>query len=168
MSKIQTTVPDAHGHYIPERENPLTAPSAACRPANWSTGLWWQGPSWFEKTSLDWPTVEGLIDEEMLPEKRAKAHATGATTTETEELLRFSCLSRLLRVTARCRRWLLRRQNQSRAVADPDSVSGESLSTTELDNARLLWIRLTQAANFKSELIALRQNRDLLKASQIN
>lgn len=42
------------------------------------------------------------------------------------------------------------------------------LSTTELDEARLLWIRLTQPAKFKSELIVLQQAQGLSRSSQIN
>lgn len=89
-------------HHIPGRENPADCASRGLSPSELvDHELWWQGPSWLKGTCLGWPTVDGLL-EEMLPERRAKAHATGATPTEPEELFRFSSLSRLLRVTAWC------------------------------------------------------------------
>lgn len=89
VSEIQTTVLDAQWHHIPGRENPADCASRGLSPSELvDHELWWQGPSWLKKNSLDWPTVAGPMDEEMLPEKRAKVHATGATSKEPEELLR--------------------------------------------------------------------------------
>jgi len=118
--------------------------------------------------ALDWPKTRIPLDEETLPEKRTKVHATGATSKEPDELLRFSSFSRLLRVTAWCRRWLHRRKSKGSPTAEPDSVLGESLSTAELEDARLQWIRQIQAEKFKADLIALRQGRNLSKSSQLN
>lgn len=116
---------------------------------------------------IDWPIVTDRIVEEMLPERRAKVQATRTTTKEPEELLRFSSLSRLMRITAWCRRWLRRGRTTDRA-AEPDPVPGECLSTAELDDARLRWIRRIHAATFQSELIALQHGRILLRSNPLN
>lgn len=88
------------------------------------------------ETSL-WPAFSGPTSDEDLPEARIRTHTTKSTSfpaIEPNELLRFSSLYRLLRVTAWCRRWLQRRKFTK---TNPDGFPGDSLTTDELEDACL-------------------------------
>ncbi|KMQ89079.1 zinc knuckle protein [Lasius niger] len=97
--------------------------------------------------------------DDTLPEGRSSAHAVAAQPRpddEPDELRRFSALNHLLRVTAWCRRWLLRRNT----ARPPTAAKGLSypagvLAASEYSDARLAWIRVVQAEKFKLELKSL-------------
>ncbi|XP_070165625.1 uncharacterized protein [Polyergus mexicanus] len=92
-----------------------------------------------------------------------------ATATELEEhhlLTRFSCLHKLLRVTAWVRRWVSR-SNVSKAekATRPIRHPSRHLTAAELKEAERLWIRVVQAAHFKTELQLLTTRATMPKQS---
>lgn len=134
-------------------------------------GLWWQGPSWLRdplwKSSR--PTWSQNPEAET-PERRVRAHtaATKAESLDPEILTRLSSLSRLLRVTPWCRRWL-------RCVGKPGARPGPAIASPrrrglhleELTEARLVWIRLIQGAWFQRERTLLERSQPLPARSEL-
>ncbi|XP_025267780.1 uncharacterized protein LOC112639101 [Camponotus floridanus] len=109
VSEIQRTTPQAAWHHVPGQDNPADCASRGLFPKELlGHPLWWQGPPWLRLEAAAWPTAVDHITEEHLPERRTRIHVktTAASTSEATELMRFSSLKRLLRVTAWCRRWL--------------------------------------------------------------
>ncbi|XP_011859086.1 PREDICTED: uncharacterized protein LOC105556600 [Vollenhovia emeryi] len=172
VAEIQTTVASAWWHHVPGRENP-----ADCASRGLSTGdlinfqLRWRGPPWLEYNVSEWPTAAGSNPRVDLPEERIRVHATevvAAAPEEAEELLRFSSLHRLLRVTAWCRRWVLRRGSGVGPVhpALPLPLEG-TLSVGELEAARLVWVRAVQMFHYPAEMRAVELSRALSKSSKL-
>ncbi|XP_029155196.1 uncharacterized protein LOC114928280 [Nylanderia fulva] len=165
VSEIQTLIPDAHWHHVPGRENPADCASRGLYPGELvDHPLWWQGPEWLATESSPWINSGEEIPTEDLPERRVRAHAAAVAELEPESelLLRYSSLTRLLRITAWCRRWwLIHRQ-----LRHPQSQSNE-ISADDLTEARLSWVRLIQAGKLKEEIRRLRHGTPLPSRSAL-
>jgi len=122
--------------------------------------LWWQGPPWLLTENGPWTVYGDDLGAEDLPEKRVRVQAATIDDHKNEEpelLQRYSSLQRLLQITSWCRRWLPgRRQFRS-----------SSVDAGELEDTRLHWMRLVQAAKYKEELSALRGGKPLSKRSSL-
>ncbi|XP_029162483.1 uncharacterized protein LOC114934042 [Nylanderia fulva] len=159
VSEIQTLIPDAHWHHVPGRENPadcafrgLYSNELVDHP------LWWQGPAWLTEESGPWTTNSEEMSAEDLPERRVRTHvaAVAELKPESELLLRYSSLKRLLRITAWCRRWLLIHRQLRHAQNQPGVISSD-----ELTEARFSWVRLIQAKIFTDEIRRLQNGTPL-------
>ncbi|XP_011313118.1 uncharacterized protein [Fopius arisanus] len=71
---------------------------------------------------------------------------------------RFSSLNRLLRVTAICRRFIARLRKV------PHASLQYPLTLGDLEEARILWIKLTQAAHFKDQLRSISRGERFSKS----
>ncbi|XP_025270835.1 uncharacterized protein LOC112639871 [Camponotus floridanus] len=167
VSEIQRTTPQAAWHHVPGQDNPADCASRGLSPKELqSHPLWWQGPPWLRLDATAWPTAVGHITEEHLPEKRTRVHvkATAAPMSEAAELVRFSSLKRLLRVTAWCRRWLRVREDRSTGTQQrfPSTLSAE-----EIERARVCWIRRVQSEKFRAELKLISQGLALSKSNSL-
>ncbi|XP_025264356.1 uncharacterized protein LOC112637891 [Camponotus floridanus] len=167
VSEIQRTTPQAAWHHVPGQDNPADCASRGLSPKELlSHPLWWQGPPWLSLDATAWPTAVGHITEEHLPEKRTRVHvkATAAPMSEAAELVRFSSLKRLLRVTAWCRRWL--RVREDRATGTHRRFPS-TLSAEEIERARVCWIRRVQSEKFRAELKLISQGLALNKSNSL-
>lgn len=55
VSEIQTTLPTAQWHHIPEPENPADCASRGLYPGELvEHSLWWRGPLWLLKENGPW------------------------------------------------------------------------------------------------------------------
>lgn len=172
VSEIQTSVPDALWRHIPGRDNPADCASRGVSPGNLvSHTLWWRGPPWLKSDSEPWTTSWDGYVEGDLPDQRIRVHAAVAcpgAAVEVPLLTECSSLQRLLRISAWCRRWLLRsRRRQQHAAAPIDSAAPLVLQAGELDEARMGWVRVVQAADFGGELVAIRRGGPLPARSRL-
>ncbi|XP_011176359.1 uncharacterized protein LOC105208252 [Solenopsis invicta] len=106
-----------------------------------------------------WPCDAAMPDEDGWPEAKLSIHAARTApglVEEPDELRRFLSLRRLLRVTAWCRRWLLR-----------GPADGPEVTVNELEEARLIWIRQVQAGYYRGDLRALQQHQPLPSSSSL-
>ncbi|XP_029665914.1 uncharacterized protein LOC115237167 [Formica exsecta] len=120
--------------------------------------LWWQGPTWLRAEAGSWPTAWDHDGESELPEQRSWTHAATTTKDESQEpemLSQYSTLHRLLRVTAWCRRWRCRPLVRLAPEERANPAAPRVLRASEVEEARLTWIRAVQAVNFKEELAAI-------------
>jgi len=170
VAEIQTTVPDARWHHVPGSDNPTDCASRGLSPGELvDHELWWRGPPWLLEKPSSWPISQASSYDVGLLEERSQTNVAIAEPScldEAAELVRFSSLLRLLRVTAWCRRWLSVRGVRREGIAErPMPRRGDLLTASELDGARLTWIRLVQSKNFQRELNVLKKRRPLAKSS---
>ncbi|XP_046142834.1 uncharacterized protein LOC123988088 [Osmia bicornis bicornis] len=166
VSEIQTSLPDATWHHVPGTQNPADLASRGTTPQHLiSDALWWSGPPWLQCPSPAWPseklTPDDRIDVEM---RKSRVQASLVATTESwmDTLKRYSSLSRLCRVTAWCFRAVVK--FRSRSAPSPTPLT---LSVSELDRARLYWMKETQKEHFQDELSALVSGTTVSKTSSL-
>ncbi|XP_025270387.1 uncharacterized protein LOC112639726 [Camponotus floridanus] len=167
VSEIQRTTPQTAWHHIFGQDNPADCASRGLSPKELlGHPLWWQGPSWLRLETAAWPTTVGHNVEEPLLERRTRVHAevTAAPTSEAAELVRFSSLKRLLRVTAWCRRWLSVKAGHA---AITRRRSPGTLSADEIEEARVSWIRRVQSNHFGADLKLTSQDLALGKSNSL-
>jgi len=129
--------------------------------------LWWHGPKWLENSEETWPTWDvPVINKEILEKIESEtkgpktfyeiSNLTGENTTEGKVEIKdkltslatpfgmdekkYSSLLRLLRITA----WLLRFFQKARKK----KVQTGELKAIEIKEAKILWIKFIQKANF--------------------
>ena len=129
--------------------------------------LWWRGPKWLENNEKTWPTWDiPVITKEILEKIESEtkgpktfyeiSNLTGENTTEGKVEIKdkltslttpfgmdekkYSSLLRLLRITA----WLLRFLQKARK----QKVQTGELKAIEIKEAKILWIKFIQKANF--------------------
>ncbi|XP_011884048.1 PREDICTED: uncharacterized protein LOC105571185, partial [Vollenhovia emeryi] len=161
VSHIQQQLPDAHWRHVPGRDNPADCASRGVFPSELKGhSLWWSGPAWLRGSELDWPRDASEIVEHDIPEKRVTVHtACERDAEESDILLRFSDLHKLLRVTAWCLRW---RSRLSRTEEPSDS-----LLPSEVDAALHRWLTHVQGAHYGKEVLTLRAGRTVPRRSTL-
>ncbi|XP_039303533.1 uncharacterized protein LOC120357410 [Solenopsis invicta] len=172
VAEIQTRVSDAQWHHVPGPDNPADCASRGLAPGELVPHqLWWRGPRWLRAESTSWPEADRGSPRDGWPEERVHARAartTPVSVKEPAELLRFSSLNRLLRVTSWCRRWLrLRPTATPAAIEDGRGRYGGKLLTDELEETRLAWIRQVQADHYRLELGVVRRGQPLPTSSPL-
>ncbi|XP_015120547.1 uncharacterized protein LOC107043528 [Diachasma alloeum] len=117
----------------------------------------WRGPPWLMKSSSSWPSLElASVTSADLEEKPGVVLNVKVQRIEIWDLVhRYSSLNRLLRITAICQRVIARLRR----------ITGSSLATAlnpgDIEQARLLWVKLTQSAHFSAELTTLSRGQRL-------
>ncbi|XP_029178513.1 uncharacterized protein LOC114946230 [Nylanderia fulva] len=147
------------------RENPADCASRGLYPSKLvDHPLWWQGPAWLAEESSPWTTNSEEMSAEDLPERRVRTHVAAVTELKPKSklLLRYSSLKRLLRITAWCRRWLLIHRQLRHVQSQPGVISSD-----ELTEARISWVRLIQAKIFKDEIRRLKNRTPLPSQSSL-
>ncbi|CAB4007703.1 Hypothetical predicted protein, partial [Paramuricea clavata] len=110
--------------------------------------LWWSGPSWLKGNPTDWPSLVTAVPTLESKVEQKKSFSVNLLI-NTDSLFgicnlisleRFSCLKRLLRVTAWVKRFI---SNLKRKKLGKEGVSG-ALEASELKSAELAWVKATQ------------------------
>lgn len=147
--KFKPQFRELYGITVPSQDNPADCASRGLSPNSLvNHQLWWQGPRWLRLESTLWPTSSERIHN--LPKERVRVlHISmKAPVTEPEELLRFSSLRRLLRITSWCRRWFVRAGEEYGSGKNSESRDFGYVSAEELGVSRIDWFRLIQTLHF--------------------
>ena len=147
---------------MPTEDNPADCASRGLSPADLlQFELWWKGPPWLMSDATSWPTAKEEQPQEVTEELKISLTSVAVS----EELLipfnKFSSYNKLVRVMA----WILRfahNINPQREI----KYSGH-LTVPELQKAEQQLLAVAQAQDFPEELIALRSNKKLPKASKL-
>ncbi|XP_066585480.1 uncharacterized protein [Prorops nasuta] len=156
VSQIQTELPAAEWRHVMTKENPADLITLGLSPADLNiSDLWWHGPCWFyQQDSL----------QTMRSESLAVHTVRKSTIIENELLMRYSSLTRLIRVVAYCLRPVFRLRR-----SDPVLLSGLTfLTAAELKNATKFIVRMSQASFFKTEIELLINDKPLPKRNTLN
>ncbi|XP_012543645.1 uncharacterized protein LOC105841073 [Monomorium pharaonis] len=145
---IQDTLPQARWKFVPGNENPADLATRGLTPIQLSElTLWWKGPHWLSRPSSEWPTLtQSPTPHTPLEERPVKANVVRETPELWDLVFKYSSLTRLLRITAFCQRAV------SYFKRHPISPRSLALTTDEITNAKLFWIKTIQRAFFKPEL----------------
>lgn len=144
VSEVQTSLPSARWNHVPSKENPADCASRGLSPNEFRDyKLWWHGPNWLRSSSDTWPKQSSVLHpsvsnlESTIPESRKTIACHVQLPVEWELPNEFSSWTRLIRVTARVKRFI----NHLRKRTDQSRGSDLNLSVIELKEASLFWFR---------------------------
>ncbi|XP_073249615.1 uncharacterized protein [Porites lutea] len=163
---------DIKFRYVTTTQNPADlATRGVSAEALIDNQLWWHGPSWLSDDETKWPSWDfQQIDDNTL-DQMAKQAGSPQIMYETPALIEmenkqehsvkpvapfelneknYSCLTRLLRVTAWALRFILKVKKKS--------TGKEELQAEEIEQAKLMWERHVQNSSFSSEINAVKKN----------
>ncbi|XP_011858208.1 PREDICTED: uncharacterized protein LOC105555775 [Vollenhovia emeryi] len=165
VAQIEGLTKAAHWRYIPGTSNPADGASRGLTTAQLQgQSLWWTGPPWILNPD-SWPSQPALSEELSATEARpgvSPLTVTPRTDYQWELNYRYSSLTKLLRITALCFRFV------SRLRKVHDSLPVRHISPETLEKARLFWIQAAQATHFSHELKALQADSPLARAHAFN
>ncbi|XP_043496402.1 uncharacterized protein LOC122520377 [Polistes fuscatus] len=157
VSLVQELAPNAIWGYVTTKQNPADLCSRGMFPSDFCrNSLWWNGPDWLCNPSSEWPKL--MADDMMVvPELKKISVLSYHSRADSFLIERFSKLSRLIRVTAWCLRFLKK---------DWHSTS-KPLSVLELDEALRRIILLDQMLHFHDSLSRLSTGKTLTSSDKL-
>jgi hypothetical protein len=158
VSAIQETLPDAQWNHVSGKENPADCASRGLSPRQLKEeSLWWTGPKWLSQPTTTWPASNPTTADGVQLEERTSIVASVVTENMSQWnlLTRYSSLTRLLRITAICRRVV------SRMRRVPATSLSYPITPAEIESSRLFWVGAVQRTYFFGELKTLSQSQVL-------
>ena len=158
--------------------------------------LWWQGPEWLISNATPWPTTQSIsIAENLVNSKSVHSSSLSFKSNELfsanhhvsspepprevwDLINEYSSLSKLLRITAYCLRFVNRLliRAKSRLIEKSRLLEAKIICSTlcsaskeptlpELARAKQLWVFLLQNSHYSNEIESLRSKKPLPKRS---
>ncbi|XP_043277806.1 uncharacterized protein [Venturia canescens] len=161
---IQETLPTAQWRLIPGKMNPADCATRGLTPEQLSTHeLWWSGPDWLKQSEPHWPSVNPTTPPSTQLEERPPTVFTTIMKSPPlwELVYKYSSLTKLLRITAICRRTVLIFKKLAK------SITIEPISPEEIDWAKQFWCLQVQISEFPNEHKLLQENQPLSKSSSL-
>lgn len=166
VCQIQSMSSPDQWNHISSQDNPADVLSRGINPRNLSSfDLWWKGPHWLSYPNHDWPKSK-FNPPDVVPELKRQVMSFKIQEVNPFPVNQFSSLSKLQRVGAYCRRFIKNCQRK-KSTEKCSNVSGASLSVSELQEALLVLIKISQQEGFHEEIIELSNNRSVSKCSKI-
>ena len=158
VALIQELIPTAQWRHVPGADNPADCASRGLLTSQLiEHQLWWHGPSWLCMDESAWPSQANSIEEQNLPEARAKVTLTAAKSNSHmlwNLIDQYSSLTQLIRITG----WVMVACDRFKAKGKIHQES--KLTTDQINRAKLFWVKEIQQVHFHSEL-------NMLKNSQV-
>ncbi|XP_076291883.1 uncharacterized protein LOC143214555 [Lasioglossum baleicum] len=166
VAQIETTLPDATWRHVPTDENPADCASRGLLPSQLLPhNLWWTGPSWLHQANDQWPPNFPVSPADALTEERPTIQVNICHARTPWELRdRFSSWPKLLKVSAYIFRFVARTRKQPGVTSN---FVRQALDASEIQSAKIFWLREMQRDLFPEEMHALRNQRPLNKTSSI-
>ena len=162
VSEIMDTIPPNRCRHVPTKDNPADCASRGLSPADLlQHELWWKGPSWLMSSASSWPTIRKEQPQEVTEELKISLTSVAVREEPLIPFNKFSSYNKLVRVMA----WILRFAHNAKPQQEM-KYSG-CLTVPELQKAEQQLLVAAQAQEFPEELIALKLNKKLSKASKL-
>jgi len=148
--------------HVKSGENPADVLSRGCNPNQLRKNkLWWEGPQWLEADEELWPISreKAPLPPREIPECKGEMPIVLNTRFEHNIIDKYSCLKKLLRITAYCIRWRKYNRQNYRFTAE--------VETDELNDAKLLLIKLVQKQYFCEEIKCLIAKQNINNKSKL-
>lgn len=166
-SEILTLMSSHQWHHVKSAENAADPASRGLSPQELQqSSLWWEGPTFLrecdEIVAHDFPVPE-TVPESKPP--KIMSHIIEINEDINIHLSKFSTLSKLVRITAFCFRFIHKCKDriQNKRVSEPPSY----LCPSEIKEALNACIRMSQSLSFSKEILTLSQGKSIAKQSKI-
>ncbi|MCG8044651.1 MAG: A17 family peptidase, partial [Candidatus Thiodiazotropha endolucinida] len=169
--------------YVPSKENPADIASRGTTTTKLlNCELWWNGPTWLQQDHEDWPIFDHNLDDktqeeyefELSKTKRKETNLlqplSALIETDVQQVVhknpmdidsnKFSSITKLLRVTVLAVRFVRKLQRRSNRIG--------YISSDEIQDAELLWIRQIQRNHFNYVFEAIHANKETNIQRQLN
>ena len=122
VAKIQNLIPSSNWSFLPAEENPALCASRGISAANLAKhSLWWNGPSWLEKSEDYWPKSESIEEHHHAVNNEAQGETLKQTTmVVTQEnnsivqlIHRTSSFGKLVRIFCHVMKFIQKAKQQS-------------------------------------------------------
>ncbi|XP_071582573.1 uncharacterized protein, partial [Temnothorax nylanderi] len=165
VSLIQQALPQAIWRFVPGNENPADLATRGLTPLQLSESKeWWQGPQWLSLNPVMWPEESHTISPDENMEERIRLVST-VLTSEVPQLwdllFKFSNLTKLLRITALCRKFIFKLKGIKKLELTT------FLTVSEIEAERRFWVKSIQNASFSSEIKVLQKGQSLPKSNSL-
>lgn len=123
---------------------------------------WWHGPEWLKHPENTWPETKGFESDSIDIDTESKTKVAVNSTLIQDKFIdpdRFSCVKKLLRVTA----WVLRFINALKRKVNQKGT----LTSDELNRAEQLWVKVVQNEFYSKEIDCLKNKKPLPKDSKL-
>lgn len=145
VAEIQTTLESSQWAHVSTKDNPADCASRGVNPADLSQlDIWKSGPRFLREPNITYPKLK---DNDTREEKILKVCHVG--TIDQSILEKYSSLTRLVRVVARCRRFITRKYINLQCV--------KGLSVLELEEALNTCIKIAQSAEYAQDIKELKE-----------
>ena len=162
VAEIQRLLPDTTWRHISTTDNPADLATRGITSAELRTSsLWWNGPTWLNNASSEWPSPPTSLDHGTIPDQRTGTIvAVHQVAPPNEYISNFSKWSRLVRVTAYILRFVRNAREPARRTIGP-------LSASEHHRAETTIFRLSQLEGYPLETEALTRGKPLRVSSPL-
>jgi Family of unknown function (DUF5641)/Integrase zinc binding domain len=162
VSEIQKLGRDDNWNHIAGKINPADVASRGISPAHLQNHfLWWKAAEWLSDIKITFPGyVPQPSDEALIEEKPKKMNISHIKINE-GIFHQFSSLTKLIRVTAWCRRFAHNSNPRNSKIRDP------RLNTKELSESMTTLIKIAQFNEFHDEIQLLKKNQPIKNMSKI-
>ena len=122
VAKIQNLIPSSNWNFVPTEENPADCASRGISAANLAKySLWWNGPSWLEKSEDYWPKSESIEEHQHAVNNEVQGETLKQTTmVVTQEnnsivqlIHRTSSFGKLVRISCYVKKFIQKAKQQS-------------------------------------------------------
>ncbi|XP_025191471.1 uncharacterized protein LOC112591769 [Melanaphis sacchari] len=148
--------------HVRSSENPADVLSRGCSPNQLREHkLWWEGPQWLQVDESLWPNAreKAPLPPEDMPDLKGEKPVVLSTKVEFGIIEKYSCLQKLLRITAYCMRW--------KTYDSKNKHFSAEIETEELNAVKTLLIKLVQKQYFIEEIKCLIAKKDVSKRSKL-
>lgn len=178
VSEIQALLPGVKWRHVSSHENPADCASRGILPDELvSHELWWSGPPWLKSPLTDWPNDVPQAPMSVSLERKNSPHVLTGIVAEPWELSRrYSSWPKLLRVTAYIIRFVVKLRTRINSTNSANLVPvapgfqlvpSVALHPTELQRAKIVWLKRMQADAFLKEISCISASAPLPRASSL-
>lgn len=165
INEIQTITHHHTWRYVPTKQNPADLISRGVTASTLiHSDMWFSGPDFLRDDESSWPTPPGHISNSDLPETKPQNHKnTNQCYTQIDNnsfIYNYSNFTKLTRITAYILRFIHHCRNKTQK-SNSASNNFISLTTKELNQAKLKLVKISQLNSFSKEYELLSTNNTL-------